>query len=48
MFLDPDGAFSKKHAVTTLPSLVVFKDGRSGYRGKLPEDPDSVIAQVLP
>ena len=48
VYLDTDGAFSKKHAVTTLPSLLVFKDGRNGYRGRLPDDADGVIAQVIP
>lgn len=47
VYLDADGAFSKKHAVTTLPSLLVLKDGRIGYRGKLPDDENAVISQVL-
>lgn len=47
VYLDRDGAFSKKNAVTTLPGLLVYKDGRILYRGKLPDDADSLIAQVL-
>jgi thiol-disulfide isomerase/thioredoxin len=47
VYLDTDGAFSKKYAVATLPGLLIIKDGRVVYRGKLPEDPDRVIADVL-
>jgi thiol-disulfide isomerase/thioredoxin len=47
VFLDADGAFSKKNALTTLPSLLVFKDGNVAYRGKLPDDPDQVIGEIL-
>lgn len=45
--LDADGAFSKKYNVATLPGLLVVKDGQVAYRGKLPENPDSVIAGLL-
>ena len=48
VFLDADGAFSKKYAVATLPGLLIIKDGRVAYRGKLPEDPDRVIVEILP
>lgn len=48
VYLDSNGAFARKHAVTTLPGLLVFVDGRSVYSGKLPEDPDRVLTQVLP
>jgi hypothetical protein len=47
VYLDTDGAFSKKYAVATLPGLLIIKDGRAVYRGKLPEEPDRVIADVL-
>ncbi len=47
VFLDPDGAFSKKYAMATLPGLLIIKDGQVAYRGKLPEDPDRVIGEVL-
>lgn len=47
VFLDPDGAFSKKNAVTNLPGLLVIKDGETAFRGKLPDDPDSVISPIL-
>ena len=46
-FLDSDGAFSKKYALTNLPGLLIIKDGRVVYKGKLPENPDRVIVEVL-
>jgi thiol-disulfide isomerase/thioredoxin len=45
--LDPDGAFSKKFNVATLPGLLVLKDGQVAYRGKLPDDADRVLADLL-
>jgi thiol-disulfide isomerase/thioredoxin len=47
VFLDADGAFSKKYAVANIPGLLIIKDGRVVYKGKLPEDPDRVIVEVL-
>ena len=47
VYLDSRGAFSKKHAVTDLPGLVIYKDGRVAYRGKLPRDADALIARTL-
>jgi thiol-disulfide isomerase/thioredoxin len=47
VYLDADGAFSKKYAVATLPGLLIIKDGRVAYRGKLPDDPDRVIVEIL-
>jgi thiol-disulfide isomerase/thioredoxin len=48
VFLDADGAFSKKYAVATLPGLLIIKDGKVAYRGKLPDDPDRVIVEIFP
>lgn len=45
--LDADGAFSKKYNIATLPGLLVVKDGQVAYRGKLPDDADQVIADLL-
>lgn len=45
--MDPDGSFSKKYNVATLPGLLVVKDGQVVYRGKLPDDPDRVLADLL-
>lgn len=47
VYLDASGAFSKKYAVATLPGLLIIKDGQVVYRGKLPDDPDRVITEVL-
>jgi thiol-disulfide isomerase/thioredoxin len=47
VFLDSDGAFSKKYAMATLPGLLIIKDGQVVYRGKLPDDPDRVIGEFL-
>jgi thiol-disulfide isomerase/thioredoxin len=45
--LDPDGTFSHTYKVATLPGLVVLKDGQAVYAGKLPDDPDAVIAPAV-
>jgi thiol-disulfide isomerase/thioredoxin len=45
--LDPDGTFSHNYKIATLPGLVVLKDGQTVYSGKLPDDPDSVIAPAV-
>ncbi|MES1242318.1 MAG: TlpA disulfide reductase family protein [Acidobacteriota bacterium] len=47
VYLDSSGAFSKKYAVAKLPGLLIIKDGRVVYSGKLPDDPDRVIVEVL-
>ena len=47
VFLDSDGAFSKKYAMASLPGLLIIKDGQVVYRGKLPDNPDQVIGELL-
>lgn len=47
IFLDRDGAFSKRHTVTHLPGLLIFRDGDTGFSGRLPNNPDSLIEQTL-
>jgi thiol-disulfide isomerase/thioredoxin len=47
VFLDSDGAFSRKYAVATLPGLLIIRDGQAVYKGRLPDDPDRVIADYL-
>jgi thiol-disulfide isomerase/thioredoxin len=47
VYLDQDGDFSKSYAVTNLPSLLILKDGTTGFSGKLPRDPDSIISQTI-
>jgi len=46
-FLDNDGEFSKAHAVTSLPGLVVVRDGEVRYQGRLPTDADSAISDAF-
>lgn len=47
VFLDTEGAFSKKYAVATLPGLLVVKEGKTLYHGKLPEDPDRLLTTLI-
>jgi thiol-disulfide isomerase/thioredoxin len=47
IFLDSDGAFSKKYAIATLPGLLVVKEGKVGYHGRLPDDPDRVVGEIV-
>lgn len=47
VYLDVRGAFSKKNAVTTLPGVLIYKDGELAYRGKLPADANALIERIL-
>ncbi len=47
VYLDVTGDFSKRHAVTTLPMLLIFRDGELAFRGKLAANPDAVIERIL-
>ena len=47
VYLDGDGSFAKAHRVTTLPGMVVYRDGNVAYQGKLPDDADAVIADAV-
>ncbi|MHB1194054.1 MAG: TlpA family protein disulfide reductase [Longimicrobiales bacterium] len=47
VFLDSEGAFSKKFGIATLPSMLVVMDGQVVFRGRLPDDPDRVIGEFL-
>jgi thiol-disulfide isomerase/thioredoxin len=47
VFLDGDGGFARKYSVSTLPGLLIVRDGKPVYRGRLPDDPDRVIAENL-
>ena len=47
VYLDGDGEFSKALAVTSLPGLVVVRDGDVRYQGRLPADADATIAEAL-
>jgi len=47
VFLDTDGAFSRKYSVATLPGLLIVRDGQVVFKGRLPDDADRVIAESL-
>jgi len=47
VFLDSDGAFSRKYAVATLPGLLIIREGQVVYKGRLPDDADRVIADSI-
>ncbi|MEO8198388.1 MAG: TlpA disulfide reductase family protein [Thermoanaerobaculia bacterium] len=47
VFLDRDGEFSKGHAVTTLPGLIVVRQGEVLYQGRLAAEAESQIQGLL-
>jgi thiol-disulfide isomerase/thioredoxin len=47
VYLDRDGEFSKSLEVTTLPGLVVVRDGDVKFQGRLPADVDSLLNDLL-
>jgi thiol-disulfide isomerase/thioredoxin len=47
VFLDNDGAFTRKYTMATLPGLLIIRDGQVVYKGRMPDDPDRVIADFL-
>jgi thiol-disulfide isomerase/thioredoxin len=47
VFLDGDGGFARKYSISTLPGLLIVRDGKPVYRGRLPDDPDRVIAENI-
>lgn len=47
VYLDPDAAFSRENSITTLPGLLVMRDGKAAYRGRFPDDPDKLLGEVL-
>jgi thiol-disulfide isomerase/thioredoxin len=48
VYLDPDGALAKRYAIANLPGLLVLKGGEAAYRGKLNEDADRELTELLP
>lgn len=44
---DADGSFSKRHGITTLPSLLVIESGSVAFRGRLPSDADSILRPIF-
>jgi thiol-disulfide isomerase/thioredoxin len=47
VYLDSDGGFSKAHAVSTLPGLLIFRDGAVVYHGRFGSDADDVLREAL-
>lgn len=47
VYLDGDGAFSKRNAITDLPGLLILRDGKPLYRGALPADPGALLRRHL-
>lgn len=47
VYLDTDGAFARRYAISTLPGLLVLKNGDVAHRGRLPESPAGVLSDLL-
>ncbi|MDX1503792.1 MAG: hypothetical protein R3325_15640, partial [Thermoanaerobaculia bacterium] len=47
VYLDRDGALSKRAANSHLPGLLVFSGGQRTFVGQLPRDPNAAIGRAL-
>jgi|JI10StandDraft_1071094.scaffolds.fasta_scaffold436737_2 thiol-disulfide isomerase/thioredoxin len=47
IFLDRDGEFSKGHAVTTLPGLIVVRKGEVVFQGRLAAEAEAQVRDIL-
>jgi thiol-disulfide isomerase/thioredoxin len=47
VYMDSKGVFSKKHAVTTLPGILIYSEGQLAHRGRLPRDANALIGRIL-
>ena len=47
VYLDRGGDFSKAHAVTTLPGLIVYRAGEVRFQGRLEADAAAQIEPLL-
>ena len=47
VYRDPDGRFAKKHSVTTLPSMLIYREGRIVFEGGFSSDSRRVIADAV-
>jgi len=47
IFLDRDGEFSKGHAVTALPGLIVVRNGEALFEGRLAAEAEEQIQALL-
>ena len=45
--IDDNPQAPSRYGVRGIPTLLIFKDGVTAFSGKLPPDPDSLIAQTL-
>lgn len=47
VYLDVEATFAKRHAVTSLPFLLVLSEGETAFAGRLSADPDTTIERAL-
>lgn len=47
VFLDQDGEFAKAFGVTNLPGLLILRDGRAVFSGRLTPEADEIVAERL-
>lgn len=47
VYLDKSGDFSKAHAVTTLPGLVIYRDGEVLFQGRLDTDANAQVDSLI-
>jgi thiol-disulfide isomerase/thioredoxin len=48
VYLDPDGILAKRFSVAALPGLLVLKGGEAAYRGKLDDEAEQALGEMLP
>jgi thiol-disulfide isomerase/thioredoxin len=48
VYLDTAGTFARRHGVTTLPTLVLFRGGEAIYQDRLRADTDRRLARFFP
>lgn len=48
IYLDPNGLLAKRFSVADLPGLLVLKGGEAAYRGKLDDQADQALSEMLP
>ena len=47
VYLDRDGEFSKGHAVTALPGLIVVRKGEVVFQGRLAAEAETQVRDLL-
>ncbi len=48
VYLDTAGTFARRHGVTTLPALVIFRGGEAIYQDRLRADADRLLERFFP